>query len=82
LPKIRPEIPNLIKLQVRKACGFGCAICGMPFYQYDHIEDYARVRKHESFNIVLLRPLHHAEKTAKMLPLGAVWEARRNPINL
>jgi trigger factor len=77
----RPPIPPKIKLQVRQRCGFGCVVCGAPVYQYDHIKDYAKEKKHEAENITLLCPSDHQDKTNKLLPLSKVHEANANPAN-
>lgn len=58
----RPKIPEPIKRVVRQECGFGCAICGFPLYDIDHIVEYAIVKEHQAENLVLLCPTHHREK--------------------
>lgn len=76
------HIPEAIKLLVRKKCGFGCVICGLPIYHYDHIEDFAVVNEHVAENIVLLCPGHHQEKTSKRLSKEVVERASESPANL
>jgi len=76
----RPAIPAEIKRQVRQECGFGCAICGMPFFDYDHIEEYAVVKAHTADNLVLLCPNHHRSKPKK-LSKERIIEAKKNPFN-
>lgn len=78
----RPDIPSAIKLQVRRACGFGCVLCGSPVFHYDHIVDYAEVLCHEADNLALLCPTHHQDKTSKRMPREVVRGARDNPINV
>jgi predicted restriction endonuclease len=63
----RPAIPEHISRTVRQQCGFGCAICGMPFFEYEHIEEWADVKEHTVENILLLCPNHHSSKTTKKL---------------
>jgi len=77
----RPAIPEGIKRQVRQKCFFGCAICGMPFYEYEHIEEYAQVQEHTIDNIILLCPNHHAAKTTKKLSKERLLHAQKNPYN-
>lgn len=77
----RPAIPEAIKREVRKQCGFGCAICGMPFFQYDHVEEYSEVKEHTTENLVLLCPNHHAAKTTKKLSKERIIAAKHNPFN-
>ncbi|WP_227136336.1 HNH endonuclease [Kosakonia radicincitans] len=78
----RPAIPEAIKREVRKQCGFGCAICGMPFFQYDHVEEYAEVQEHKVENLVLLCPNHHAAKTTNKLSKERIQEAKLKPFNI
>lgn len=78
----RPDIPEPLKRQVRQRCGFGCVICGVPVYHYDHLEEYSRVRVHEPDNLVLLCPNHHQDKTSHRLPKALLTKAAANPRNL
>jgi hypothetical protein len=78
----RPDIPEPLKRQVRQRCGFGCVICGVPVYHYDHLEEYSRVRLHELENLVLLCPNHHQDKTSGRLPRALLAKAAFNPRNL
>lgn len=76
------KIPEGIKREVRKRCGFGCVICGIPIYEYDHIEEWSKVQKHEADNITLLCDLHHKEKTNRLLSKSQVLKANSNPFNI
>ncbi|BAP33260.1 peptidyl-prolyl cis/trans isomerase [Chryseobacterium sp. StRB126] len=82
MEKKRPAIPNEIKRAVRQRCGFGCVICGNPVIDYEHIEEYHKVKKHIEKDITLLCPLHHREKTTGRLPKIVVIECDKNPYNL
>jgi 5-methylcytosine-specific restriction endonuclease McrA len=44
----RPKIPEGVKREVRQRCGFGCVICGLPIYEYDHLVPYAQVLSHNT----------------------------------
>jgi hypothetical protein len=68
--------------QVRSRCGFGCVICGLPLYEYDHILGWANVHRHVAEEITLLCDMHHREKTNGLLPLERVMAANREPFNL
>lgn len=74
-------IPSEIKLQVRKECGFGCVICGLPIFEYDHIEEFSVVKEHTVENLALLCSNHHTEKTTKKLSKDLVKYKRLNPFN-
>lgn len=73
------NIPEDIKRRVRQECNFGCALCGMPIFEYDHIEEYSKVKKHEVDNIILLCPNHHGKKN--QIDISRIREARINPYN-
>jgi hypothetical protein len=77
----RPHIPAHIKRKVRQRCGFGCVICGLPIYDYDHVPGYENVKRHRADEITLLCPTHHREKTNGLLPLESVVAADRKPFN-
>lgn len=76
------NIPLPIQREVRQRCGFGCVICGMPLYEYEHINEWAKVKRHIANEITLLCDMHHREKTAGLLPKEIVIEANKNPFNL
>jgi trigger factor len=78
----RPPISDPILRQVRQRCGFGCVICGLPLYDYDHISGWANVKRHDVKEITLLCNKHHAEKTKGLLTIEQVAEANRDPINI
>jgi hypothetical protein len=75
------DIPEPLKREVRQACGFGCVICGMPVFEYDHIQDFSEVRCHDLANLALLCPNHHRDKTSGRLSREAVSNARDRPFN-
>lgn len=77
----RPAIPEVTKREVRRRCYFGCIICGLPVWEYDHIVPYAVVGEHKADNIVLLCRLHHGEKTAARLSQDTLLHFVRNPAN-
>jgi hypothetical protein len=77
----RPPIPSHIKRKVRQRCGFGCVICGLPIYEYDHLPGYERVKRHRADELTLLCPMHHTEKTKGLLPVERVAAADRSPFN-
>ena len=82
MAEINRKIPEDIKREVRKRCGFGCVICGIPIFEYDHIEEWSKVQKHEANNITLLCDMHHKEKTNRLLSKDQVLKANSNPFNI
>jgi trigger factor len=81
MPEARANIPAEIKRAVRQRCCFGCVICGMPVYHYEHMFDYAEVREHTVENITLLCASHHDEKTRGLRTREQVQAADANPFN-
>lgn len=76
------DIPLPIQREVRQRCGFGCVICGMPLYEYEHMEEWAQVKRHIADEITLLCDQHHREKTNGLLPKETVRAADAAPYNL
>lgn len=76
------NIPLPIQREVRQRCGFGCVVCGIPLYEYDHMEGWAEVERHIAEEITLLCDQHHKEKTNGLLPLEDVKQANNDPFNL
>jgi len=76
------NIPLPIQREVRQRCGFGCVICGMPLYEYEHMEEWALVKRHIAEEITLLCDHHHREKTNGLLPKEVVRKANEDPFNL
>ncbi|MFJ8143624.1 HNH endonuclease signature motif containing protein [Streptomyces sp. NPDC096048] len=81
MSKNKRDIPDPIKRQIRQRCGFGCVICGLPLYEYEHIAEWSRVGCHDPVDMALLCPTHHAEKTRGLLPAADVKSANENPYN-
>lgn len=76
------DIPEGIKREVRRRCGFGCVICGLPLYEYEHMLEFAKIKRHVATEITLLCDRHHREKTGGLLPMDSVVAADRDPINV
>jgi trigger factor len=77
----RPPIPSEMKREIRQRCGFGCVLCGMPLYEYEHMLEWAEVQRHVAEEITLLCRQHHGEKTNGLLPKEVVTAANLNPYN-
>lgn len=75
------NIPLPIQRQVRQRCGFGCVICGLPLYEYDHLLGWSSVKRHVAEEITLLCDQHHREKTSGLLTAEEVNQASANPLN-
>src|SRR2546426_10590595 len=73
------DIPRPVKRAVRQRCAFGCVVCGLPLYEYDHLSGWRH--GHHPSQITLLCDQHHKEKTNGLLPLEAAREANQHPYN-
>lgn len=76
------EVSLGAKRAVRQRCAFGCVICGLPVFQYDHIYGYTLENADDPAAITLLCPRHHDEKTKELLPLAKVVAANEAPFNV
>lgn len=78
----RPPISDPMKRQVRQRCGFGCVLCGLPLYTYEHMLGWANVHRHAADELTLLCSKHQAERTSGLLPIEDVKRANVEPYNL
>lgn len=76
------DVSDPTKRTVRQRCGFGCVICGLPIYQYDHMYGYTVETADDPTVITLLCARHHEEKTKELLPLDRVLAANESPFNI
>jgi hypothetical protein len=73
-------IPESVKLIVRRRCGFGCVICGIGLYEYEHFApEYKDAHVHDADGITLLCPNHHTQKTVGRLSIERVVSANQHP---
>jgi hypothetical protein len=75
-------IPDDIRRRVRQRCGFGCVVCGLPLYEYEHMLGWANVKRHDASEITLLCDQHHREKTVGLLTMDALRKANEQPYNM
>lgn len=74
------NIPAEIKRQVRKACGFGCVICGLGIIDYEHIDPpFSEANKHSVDGITLLCPRCHAKATRGFLSKEKIKKSIKEP---
>jgi hypothetical protein len=79
MAKARPRIPDPLQREVRQRCGFGCVLCGLPLYEYHHMD--GRPQNNDPSNITLLCDKHHKEATNGLLTPEQTAEADSNPYN-
>ncbi len=75
------DIPEPLKRNIRKRCGYGCVICGKPIYEYHHIYGFKPKEVHIEDEIALLCGEHHAKVTRKLIPLEYVLKYNSLPHN-
>jgi hypothetical protein len=74
------DIPDPIKRQVRQSCGFGCVICGLALYHYEHVVPvFAEAKSHDPTCICLLCPNHHERVTKGLIEKSEVIGAMQLP---
>ena len=75
-------IPSDVRRQIRQECGFGCILCGLLPYQYDHFDpEFAEATLHDPNKIALLCGNHHDEKTAGRISNALISLKRSKPFN-
>lgn len=78
----RKSIPNSVKVEVRKRCGFGCVICGDPEYDYHHIIHHASGGADSAENLVILCPTHHSSYHRGTIPQSVIKNFNASPFAL
>jgi len=74
------DIPEAVKRQVRRACGFGCVVCGGSIIEYEHVDpEFREAQTHDPERIALLCPRCHAKVTRAFLSRGTVKGAMAEP---
>ncbi len=71
-----------IKREVRQRCGFGCVICGLPIYEYHHIEHWADTHAHDPEKITLLCSNCHTDYHHHLVSIDQIKDANSNPYNI
>src|SRR5581483_3503221 len=80
--EINRQIPEAVKRKLRQQAGFGCCICGYPFYEYHHIIEFAERPHHNPDDMMVLCPNHHHQATVRALDEGEQRLAKANPHNI
>jgi SEC-C motif len=75
-------IPANIRRELRQQAGFGCCVCGHPFIEYHHIEQYATAPLHDLRRMMALCPNHHHEATVGALTRDEQQRAKAAPWNV
>ncbi len=74
------DIPAEIRRLVRQASGFGCVVCGIAIYQYEHVDPpFADAHAHDASAITLLCAGCHDRVTRGLLSKASVRAAMAEP---
>lgn len=73
-------IPGPVKRIIRQRCGFGCVICGLGFYDYEHFDpDFADAKEHNAEGMTLLCSQCNQSRARGRLSRETVAKANKNP---
>ena len=76
-------IPSAVRREVRQRCGFGCVICGLSLYDYEHFDpDFKDAKKHDPKGITLLCMQCNQKRNRKVLSVKSVSKANEEPKSL
>lgn len=74
------RVPADIKRIIRQRCGFGCVICGIGFYEYEHFNpDFADATEHNPKGMTLLCSQCNQKRARGRLSAQTVSLANDNP---
>ncbi|WP_321330847.1 hypothetical protein [Alcaligenes faecalis] len=74
------SIPAGVQREVRQRCGFGCVICGLAFYDYEHFDpDFADALEHNPAGITLLCSQCNQKRARNRLSRETVALANLSP---
>lgn len=74
------HIPIEVKRAVRQRCRFGCVVCGLGVYDYEHIDpEFKDAKDHDPNQIALLCPSCHAKVTRGQWSKSKIKAALQSP---
>jgi hypothetical protein len=75
-------VPEDVKRQLRKRCGYGCVVCGSFVIDYEHLNpQFIDAKEHDPNFMTLLCPIHHRAKNGWMTS-AAIEKANEKPFAL
>lgn len=73
-------IPEPVRREIRQRCGFGCVICGLGFYDYEHFApDFAEATEHNPNGMTLLCSQCNQKRARGRLSAQTVAVANADP---
>lgn len=69
-----------VRRKIRQRCGFGCVICGLAYYDYEHFDpDFKDAKAHDPAGMTLLCPRCNQRRARGTLSAATVARANSNP---
>ncbi|OLS61561.1 HNH endonuclease [Pseudomonas putida] len=73
-------VPQDVRREVRRRCGFGCVICGLAYYDYEHFNpDFKDAMVHDPKGMTLLCMQCNQKRARGTLSSESVAKANANP---
>lgn len=73
-------VPQDVKREIRSRCGFGCVICGLAYYDYEHFDpDFKDAKEHDAKGMTLLCMQCNQKRARGTLSAATVARANLDP---
>jgi hypothetical protein len=73
-------VPQDVRREIRARCGFGCVICGLAYYDYEHFDpDFKDAKEHNADGMTLLCMQCNQKRARGTLSAETVARANANP---
>lgn len=73
-------VPQDVRREIRARCGFGCVICGLAYYDYEHFDpDFKDAKEHNADGMTLLCMQCNQKRARGTLSAATVARANANP---
>ncbi|MEE4694763.1 hypothetical protein V2K91_05885 [Pseudomonas alliivorans] len=73
-------VPAAVRREIRSRCGFGCVICGLAYYDYEHFApDFKDATEHNANGMTLLCMQCNQKRARGTLSAATVGRANQNP---
>ncbi|WP_234454691.1 hypothetical protein [Pseudomonas sp. LAM2023] len=73
-------VPQDIRREIRSRCGFGCVICGLAYYDYEHFDpNFADAKEHNPAGMTLLCMQCNQKRARGTLSADTVARANSSP---
>lgn len=73
-------VPQDVRREIRSRCGFGCVLCGLAYYDYEHFDpDFKDAKEHNPKGMTLLCMQCNQKRARGTLSAETVARANANP---